>query len=127
MVKLLIAGSRHGSMDVYDYECLSKALQYHDVDLVIHGGASGIDTCADNWAKLNGIKVEVHKADWKNIGRGAGPIRNKEMVDRLGDDDLAIIFPGDTGTASTVRYLERAGFTSNGKIGQAEYFLRNSV
>jgi hypothetical protein len=49
-------------------------------DLLIHGGARGADTLADSVAVELGIPVRVFPAHWNQFGRGAGPVRNKEML-----------------------------------------------
>ena len=48
---------------------------------IVHGGARGVDTIADQAARRAGLDVEVHKADWAKHGKAAGPIRNREMLD----------------------------------------------
>jgi len=78
-------------------------------DLVlIHGGARGADRAADEWAVVSWVVVEEYKADWKNDGRAAGPIRNQRMLD-LGKPDLVIAFPGGRGTADMVKRARKAG------------------
>ncbi len=47
------------------------------------------------------------KADWANYGKGAGHIRNQQMLDS--GIDLAIEFPGGRGTADMRRRLDKAG------------------
>ena len=50
------------------------------VSLIISGGAPGVDTIAESTARRNGIPVRSIPADWDNLGRKAGPIRNTEIV-----------------------------------------------
>ncbi|MEM9912925.1 MAG: hypothetical protein AAF922_19365 [Pseudomonadota bacterium] len=42
------------------------------------------------------------------MGRAAGPIRNKEMLDE-GCPDLVVAFPGGRGTANMVKQAQAAG------------------
>lgn len=85
-MKILIAGSRIGFPDeqkihsILDYvrERSNKPFEF-----VVHGGARGVDTYADNWAKLRNIETipfPVSNAEWKEYGKRAGILRNKEMA-----------------------------------------------
>lgn len=79
--------------------------------LVIHGAARGADTIAGEVARQEGLEVEAHRADWDVLGKAAGPIRNREMLDRL--PDFVVAFHADLskskGTADTVREARRRG------------------
>lgn len=46
---------------------------------VVSGGAKGIDTLGEHWAKNNDIPIKVFQANWDLHGKSAGIIRNKEM------------------------------------------------
>jgi hypothetical protein len=73
--------------------------------LVIHGGATGADRLAGEWARSRGIEVLVFRVsseEWKSIGKKAGPLRNARMISE-GHPDLAIGFPGSDGTADMLR------------------------
>jgi hypothetical protein len=48
---------------------------------IVHGGAPGGDTLVDAEARALGFTVEVWPADWERYGRGAGVIRNLDMLD----------------------------------------------
>lgn len=78
------------------------------VAVVIAGGARGADTMVEEWAKSRGVECIVYNADWKGLGRKAGPIRNQRMLDE-GKPDLVIAFPGGRGTADMVRKARAAG------------------
>jgi hypothetical protein len=102
MFRLLVAGGR----DFYDYkfidEFLTTWLSQQDVDVqeivLIHGDAQGVDRLAGQWAKYNSILVDVYPADWANLGKRAGHIRNAKMIES--GVDYAILFPGGNGTAN---------------------------
>ena len=83
-----------------------------DVTVVIHGCARGADTVAGKVAYSLGIKVERYPADWTKYGKGAGPIRNQQMLDD-GKPDLVLAFHEDIasskGTADMVRRAKEAG------------------
>ena len=94
--KLLVCGGRNFA----EYEYLEKTLdsirEEFNVGTVIHGNARGADRLAGEWAKLRGLKVISVDANWKEYGRAAGAIRNKEMIDMR--PDLVVAFSGGKGT-----------------------------
>ncbi|WP_257479074.1 DUF2493 domain-containing protein [Acidipropionibacterium jensenii] len=47
---------------------------------LVHGAGRGLDTTAGDHAARMGMTVEPHPADWTQLGRRAGPVRNQEMV-----------------------------------------------
>jgi len=47
-------------------------------------------------------------ANWAELGRKAGPIRNQQMLDE-GKPNLVVAFPGGRGTADIVRRARAAG------------------
>ncbi len=63
--------------------------------LIIHGAARGADTLGKFVAEKIGLKVindgKGFPADWKRYGRGAGPIRNQQMIDE-GKPDMVLAF-----------------------------------
>lgn len=68
------------------------------ITLLIHGGATGADTTAGEWATSRGIPVQIFRAEWHIYNKRAGPRRNTQMLQE-GKPHRAIGFPGDTGTA----------------------------
>ena len=81
---------------------------------IIEGDAKGADRIAGNVARQHGLKVEVFPADWDNIGKSAGFVRNQSMAERLkghvenGGSGSVVLFPGGRGTdhmRSTARRL----------------------
>ena len=77
------------------------------IKLVIQGGAPGVDTMADDWARNSAINSDTFQADWRE-GPKAGPLRNQRMLDQ-GKPDLVVAFPGGRGTADMVRRARAAG------------------
>lgn len=78
------------------------------IDVVIHGSASGADTAAERWAKARQVCYLGCPAEWDKYGKGAGPIRNKEMLTKW-KLDRVIAFPGGNGTAHMVSIAKAAG------------------
>lgn len=102
MIRLLVTGGRAFG----DVEAITAALDRIHRELgishLIHGGATGADYLASEWAKANGIPAVPFPAEWKRYGAQAGPLRNSEMV-REGRPDAYLAFPGGVGTRDCVR------------------------
>ncbi len=81
--------------------------------LIIEGEARGADTIAKEEALKLGLKVKGYPAEWDKYGKGAGPIRNKQML-HLESPDLVIAFPypdlkSSRGTLHMVTIAEQYG------------------
>lgn len=49
-------------------------------DTIISGGAKGIDSMAEKYAKDNNIPVNIFYPDWDKYGRVAGILRNTNII-----------------------------------------------
>ena len=80
-----------GSRDFNDYELVKKTLDpvKDKITLIVSGGAKGADSLGDRYAQENSIPTEIFIPDWDKHGRGAGYIRNKEIVSNC---DVVIAF-----------------------------------
>ena len=103
---------------------LRTALERHRIDVVVHGGCRGADRIAGEVARDMGLDVDVHRAEWKRLGREAGPVRNEQMAESGADVCLAM--PGGRGTESMVRIaqqwripVERIALPSDGPVEQS--------
>jgi predicted Rossmann-fold nucleotide-binding protein len=107
-MKVVVCGGRN----LKDYRKVCEALysiDYHNqITLIIHGGASGADSLADEWAASHSRVRRVFKADWKKYGKSAGPIRNQKMLDEA-KPDVVVAFPGGKGTADMVNRAKKIG------------------
>src|SRR4029078_11243245 len=74
-----------GSRDYFDYEYFCKKLKKTNFEgaTIVSGGASGVDRMAEKYSReiLNKEPI-IFKANWKLYGKKAGPIRNKEIVNK---------------------------------------------
>jgi hypothetical protein len=78
MSRLAVVGSR----DFPDLDWVSYEVSQLLADtILISGGARGVDSVAEDAARAVGLTVRVYKPDWKKYGKGAGFIRNKQIVD----------------------------------------------
>lgn len=103
-MKVLVTGGR----DYADWDTLQRVLASFPITSLAHGGASGADTMAGQWAGMNGVPNQAYPAAWRLHGKAAGVIRNKQMLDEF-QPDLVVAFPGGYGTAHMVRIAENAG------------------
>jgi hypothetical protein len=128
-MRVLVCGGR----DFSDALLLEDALDRLDcksfVEVIIHGGASGADSLANEWAKKRDVQILIFPANWKLSGKAAGPLRNERML-REGKPTLVVAFPGRRGTAdmvgrSTAARLPVALISSKGIVQGlgARYFL----
>ena len=91
----------------------SRLTQYRNTDVtIIHGNARGADRIAAKAGIDLGLSIKSFPAQWKIYGRGAGPIRNQQMLDE-GKPDLVLAFHDDIrnskGTKDMVERAKRAG------------------
>lgn len=108
---ILVCGSR--SLPRSWYQKVKSRLEVLPRDTcVVQGGADGADMLARVAAQWLGLQVVTVPADWKQLGRAAGPIRNQRMLDEH-QPELVIAFHTDPalgrGTADMVRRARAAG------------------
>jgi hypothetical protein len=108
VVRVLVCGGR----DFVDEGAMKSTLdKFHSttpIICLIHGAARGADTLAAKWARENGIHVVEFPALWATYGRGAGRVRNRQML-VIGRPDIILAFPGGAGTQNMIDQSIRAG------------------
>lgn len=99
-MKLLIVGSR----SIINFD-LSDYINPH-TDLIITGGASGIDTLAEAFADKYKISKLILRPQY-HIYKKAAPLkRNEKMVDLA--DEILVIWDGKSkGTEHTIHYAQK--------------------
>jgi YspA, cpYpsA-related SLOG family len=110
-MRLAVSGSRHAT--IADYPKIAEHLRQLNPSFLILGDASGVDTMARRWAEENKIPYAVHYADWKRLGKAAGPARNQEMLDDLPEWFVAFWKEGSKGAANFVLQAERRGVSGD--------------
>ena len=98
---VLVCGGRQYNRKDWLYKALDQLHAVSPINRIIHGGANGADTLADNWAQENNVSVTVFPADWNSYGYTAGPRRNKEMLS-IGRPNVVLAFPGGRGTQDMI-------------------------
>lgn len=90
-MKVVIAGGR--DIDVTN-EQIKEAIQKSgfQVTEIVGGGARGVDSCGEIYAKANDIKFTEFKADWEKFKGLAGPKRNLQMA--IYGDALILFWDG---------------------------------
>ena len=75
---------------------------------IVSGGAEGVDRCAANYAKENGIKLTEFLPQYEQYGRAAPIVRNKQIVDYA--DKIIVFWDGSSrGTRSVIEYAKKTG------------------
>jgi len=81
-MRVVIAGGRDFSNVALMANALSDLFQKHQhPSVVVSGRAAGADSLGEMWANENGVPVKPFPANWKEHGKGAGFIRNKQMAE----------------------------------------------
>ena len=77
-------------------------------DIIISGGARGVDSIAASWARRHGFAVVEHKPDYRRYGKSAPHVRNSQIV---ADADRVVAFwdGKSRGTQSTIRKALKHG------------------
>ena len=81
--------------------------------LLVHGGATGADAVAQEWANKRAVPQLRWPADWVKSGRSAGPKRNAAMgsfVAAAFQHVVGVVCPGGRGTAHMRGVMERHGW-----------------
>lgn len=127
MKKVLVCGAR----DWTDKDAIMRVLSGYPKDtLVIHGDQgkvdkktgqviSGADKLAGECAKELGMQVDPHPANWK-LGRGAGMIRNKEMIALKPDEVIGFHrdLSKSKGTKDMINLARKAGIRNKVFTGE---------
>lgn len=103
-MKIVIAGSR----TITDINILLKAIKLSEYkitkqDEIVSGGAKGVDSLGEKYAKNKGITIKLFKPDWNKYGKSAGIIRNYEMAKYC--DKAIVIHNGSNGSLNMIKNL----------------------
>ena len=106
--RVLVCGGRNFT----NHDLLFKVLDNIKPQFIIHGGASGADSLADQYARMHKIPLQTFHAEWKKYKRPkgknpAGMIRNKKMLSE-GQPTLVVVFPGGDGTKDMLQLARKA-------------------
>jgi len=95
-----------GSRTFNDYELVKETLTKLDITLLVSGGAKGADSLGERYANENNITTLIFKPDWERHGRGAGMVRNTDIVK---NSDIVVAFwdGSSKGTLDSIRKVEK--------------------
>lgn len=96
-----------------DYETFATSVDAYlasrsPPELIVSGGATGVDSLAERYASERGMRLLVVPADWATHGKAAGPKRNSQIVGMV-DEVLAFPSSSSKGTWDVVRKANKAG------------------
>ncbi len=101
-MRLLISGDRNWNWE--NKNVILKEIKELNPNLVIHGGAKGVDTIAAKAADFLGIETVCFPAQWHMYGRAAGPIRNTQMI-KEGKPDYLLAFHPDINNSKGTKHM----------------------
>ena len=122
-MRLIIAGGRDYELTPEDFAKLDRIHADKRVSKVLSGRATGVDTCGEEWARMNGIPVDPYPAPWDEIDgkphwqigyrtdgvsywKLAGHARNERMAENA---DGVALFLGGHGTANMKKNADKFG------------------
>ena len=62
-------------------EFIKEHIDVKNISCVVSGGAKGADSLGSAFATEHDIEIKVYKPDWARYGRGAGMIRNAQIIE----------------------------------------------
>lgn len=111
-MKVLICGDRNFTDYPRIFNFVKQLKQRCPNIKLIEGGQKGADTLAKKAAEELEIPCKELKADWKNLGKAAGHIRNKRMLDEE-NPDLVVAFHDNIekskGTKNMINQAKKKG------------------
>lgn len=98
-VRIIVAGCRDftnytrikSELDIFINFLYKSGFKKSDI-LLISGGAKGVDSFAERYAKENHFKMKCFQADWDKYGRAAGPIRNETMAKYAAENGFGLSY-----------------------------------
>jgi predicted Rossmann fold nucleotide-binding protein DprA/Smf involved in DNA uptake len=124
-MRLAVVGSR----TIVDFALVVAAIEesgFTDISLIVSGGAKGVDSLAEQYAKAKGIECRIFKPDWDKYGKRAGFVRNALIVNEA--DALVAVWDGKSkGTMHSVALANERGipvFIAQ-QLGTSEWLLCN--
>lgn len=104
-MRVLVCGGREYADRDTLFWYMDMVLRKHPGLCICHGGATGADSLAGDWASERGVPVAVFNANWDKYGKAAGPMRNKLMA-CVFEPHAIVAFPGGRGTRNMCKIGE---------------------
>lgn len=102
-----IVGSRRRDSDLDWMICCDEfAKVYKPGDAIVSGGCpKGADAFAEQIARMHGLTIVIHHADWNGIGKAAGFVRNTKIAQ---DCDVLIALVASDRSGGTEDTIKKA-------------------
>ena len=101
-MKIAVIGSRGTSR----IDCDRIGARHGDV--IVSGGARGVDSLAAAWARRKGLAVVEHLPDYASYGKAAPHVRNRKIVAEA--DRIVAFWDGKSrGTKSVIERAKKYG------------------
>ena len=105
-MKIIIAGSR----TIINMNLLIKAIKLSSFEItstdeIVSGGARGIDSLGEKYAKQHNIKLTIFKPNWNKYGIKGGVIRNTQMS-RYADCAI-VVHCGSKGSIDMINKMKK--------------------
>ena len=110
-MRVLVCGGRDYGDKAKLYASLDALDNEVGIDMIVHGGATGADSLAGDWAYLNEVPCVPYPTE-PYVG---GLARNSRML-ALSGPDLVLHFPGANGTKDMVRRAQEANVRTHGGL-----------
>lgn len=122
-LRVLVTGGRDYDDRQHVFCSLDRVARKHGVVCLISGHCMkfdpdtgeyvpcGADALAEEWADANRVPVmpyPVTRSEWRTLGKSAGPLRNRRMVNEA-VPDVCVKFPGGSGTNDCASYAHERG------------------
>lgn len=106
MTKIAVVGCK----SFENFKWIKAVLDTYEPEpfILVSGGAKGVDTLGEEYAKVRGLETIVFPAQWKRYGKAAGPIRNKQIVD-ASDRMYAFWDCKSSGTRNSIGLAKKKG------------------
>ncbi len=103
-MKVIVAGSR----SIHSFEAVARAIERSGFSIseVVSGGAEGVDQIGKGWAYAHSIPSKQFNPAWKENGKAAGPMRNREMA-KYADALIAVWDGKSRGTKNMIEEMKK--------------------
>ena len=106
--RVIVCGSRNFTDKEICFKALDQLLGENPNVEIVSGHAKGADQFGEEYAALHGIPTKVFLSDWKRYGRGAGLIRNQEMLAYSKEESSLVVAFWDGKSKGSKNMIETA-------------------
>lgn len=106
-MRLAVIGSRTFTNEEFIFYMLDEKFKGQNISLIVSGGAKGVDTISEKYAKINNIETKIFLPDWSK-GRSAGLQRNTDIIKNC-DKVIAFWDYESRGTFDSIKKAEKMG------------------